>query len=70
MRRLSLKQLNVKVRYNNNAPAQLNDCIEGLLYLGINVITFMTLLHLGLQQFFVRLDIRNDSTKCACTSQD
>ena len=76
MQRLLLKQLNVNVRYNNNAPVHLNDCIEGLLHLGLNVITFMTLLHLGqllhlgLQQFFVRLDTRYDSTKCARTIQD
>ena len=37
----------MNIRYNNNAPAQLNDCIEGLLHLGPNVITFRTLLHLG-----------------------
>ena len=42
-----LKLLNVKVRCNNNAPAQLNDCIEGLLHLGPEIITFGTLLHLG-----------------------
>ena len=35
------------VRYNNNAPAQLNDYIRGLLHLGPNVIKFRTLLHLG-----------------------
>ena len=50
------KHLNVYVCYNNNALAQLNNCIEGLLHLGPNVITFKTLfhsgqlLHLGLQQ--------------------
>ena len=37
----------MNIRYNNNALAQLNDCIEGLLHLGPNVITFRTLLHLG-----------------------
>ena len=31
VQQLSLKHLNVNVRYNNNAPAPLNDCIEGLL---------------------------------------
>ena len=35
------------VRYNNNAPAQLNDYIRGLLHLGPNVFKFRTLLHLG-----------------------
>ena len=33
--------------YNNNALAELNDCIGGLLHFGPNVITFRTLLHLG-----------------------
>ena len=37
---------NVEVRYNN-ALAELNDCIGGLLHLGPNVIPFRTLLHLG-----------------------
>ena len=37
---------NVDVRYNN-ALAELNDCIGGLLHLGPNVIPFRTLLHLG-----------------------
>ena len=37
MQRLLLNQLNVNVRYNNNAPVHLNDCIEGLLHLGLNV---------------------------------
>ena len=37
----------MKVRCNNNATAQLNDCIEGLLHLGPEIITFGTLLHLG-----------------------
>ena len=35
------------VRYNNNAPKELNDCIGSLLHIGLNVITFRTLLHLG-----------------------
>ena len=35
------------VRYNDNALAKLNDCIGGLLLLGLNVITFRTLLHSG-----------------------
>ena len=39
VQQLSLKHLNVNVRYNNNAPAPLNDCIEGLLHLG-TAITF------------------------------
>ena len=33
--------------YNNNALAELNDCIGGLLHFGPNVITFRILLHLG-----------------------
>ena len=47
MQQLSLQHLNVDVRYNKNAPKELNDCIGGLLHLGLNVITFRTLLHLG-----------------------
>ena len=39
VQQLSLKHLNVNVRYNNDAPASLNDCIEGLLHLG-TAITF------------------------------
>ena len=35
------------VRPNNNALKELNDCIGGLLHLGLNVITFRSLLHLG-----------------------
>ena len=35
------------VRHNNNALQELNDCIGGLLHLGLHVITFRTLLHLG-----------------------
>ena len=34
------------VRHNNNALQELNDCIRGLLHLGLNVITVRTLLHL------------------------
>ena len=30
------------VRYDNNALAELNDCIGGLLHLGLIVITFKT----------------------------
>ena len=30
------------IRYNNDVLAELNDCIGGLLYLGLNVITFRT----------------------------
>ena len=37
----------VDVRHSNNALKELNDCIGGLLHLGLNVITFRTLLHLG-----------------------
>ena len=33
--------------HNNNALAELNDCIGGLLHFGPNVITFRILLHLG-----------------------
>ena len=39
--------LSVDVRPNNYALKELNDCIGGLLHLGLNVITFRTLLHLG-----------------------
>ena len=35
------------VRHNNNALKQFNDCIGGLLHLGLNVIILKTLLHLG-----------------------
>ena len=35
------------VRHNNNALQELNDCIRGLLHLGLNLIAFRTLLHLG-----------------------
>ena len=35
------------VRHDNNAQQESNDCIGGLLHLGLNVITFRTLLHLG-----------------------
>ena len=35
------------VRLNNDALKELNDCIGGLLHLGLNFITFRTLLHLG-----------------------
>ena len=47
MQQLSLQRLNADVRYNNNALKEFYDCIEGLLHLGLNVITFRTLLHLG-----------------------
>ena len=47
VQRLSLLHLIVDVRHNNNALKELNDCIGGLLHLGLNVITFRTLLHLG-----------------------
>ena len=46
MQQLSLQHLNVDVRYNNNALAQLDNYIGGLSQLGPNVITFRTLLHL------------------------
>ena len=54
--RLSIQHLNADVRYNNNAQKEYDDCIGGLLHLGLNVITFRNLLHLaqllhlGLQQ--------------------
>ena len=35
------------VRHNNNALKELNNCIGGLLHLGLNVITSTTLLHIG-----------------------
>ena len=35
------------VRHSNNVLKELNDCIRGLLHLGLNVIAFRTLLHLG-----------------------
>ena len=38
----------VDVHHNNNVLKELNDCIGGLLHIGLNVITFRTLLHLGL----------------------
>ena len=47
VQQLSFKHLNVDVRHNNNAPKELNDCIGGLLHLGLNVNTFRTLLYLG-----------------------
>ena len=47
VQQLSLLHLIVDVGHNNNALKELNDCIGGLLHLGLNVITFRTLLHLG-----------------------
>ena len=35
------------VLHNNNALKELNNCIGGLLHLGLNVITSRTLLHIG-----------------------
>ena len=35
------------IRHNNNALKELNNCIGGLLHLGLNVITSRTLLHIG-----------------------
>ena len=46
VQQLSLQHLNGDVRRNNNALKELNDCIGGLLHLGLNIITFRTLLHL------------------------
>ena len=43
MQQLLLKHLNVNVRCNKNVLAQLDDCIEGLLRLEPNVITYRTL---------------------------
>ena len=42
-----LQHLNEDVRHNNNALKEFNDCIGGLLHLGLNVIILRTLLHLG-----------------------
>ena len=47
MQQPSLKHLTVNVRYNNNALTELNDCIGGLLHLGLNIVTFRTSLNLG-----------------------
>ena len=51
---VTLKHLNVDVCYNNNALAQLNDCIRGLFHLEPNAVTFGTLLHLGPNVFIFR----------------
>ena len=48
MQQLSLQHLNADVRYNSNALKEYDDCIGGLLHLGLSVITLRTLLHLGL----------------------
>ena len=48
VQQLSLQHLNADVRYNNNALKEYNDCIGGLLHLGLNVFKLTTLLHLGL----------------------
>ena len=42
VQQLTLQHLNVDVRHNNNALKEINDCIGGLLHLGLNVITFRT----------------------------
>ena len=47
MKQLPPQHLNVNIRYNKNALAQLDDCIEGLSHLGPNVTTLGPLLHLG-----------------------
>ena len=44
MQQLSLQNLNVDVRNNNNVLKKLNDYIDGLLYLGLNIITFRTII--------------------------
>ena len=57
------------VRHDNNALQESNDCIGGLLHLGLNFITFRTLLHLGqllhlgLQQVLPWYPKRNDPRK-------
>ena len=43
VQQLSLEHLNMDVHHNNNALKELNDCIGGLLQLGLNVITFRTI---------------------------
>ena len=43
VQQLSLEHLNVDVHHNNNALKELNDCIGGLLHLGLNVIAFRTI---------------------------
>ena len=48
------------VRYNNNALAELNDCIGGLLHLRLNVTTFRTLLHLGPNVITLRTNLTSD----------
>ena len=40
MQQLSLQHLNMDVRYNKIALAELYDCMGGLFHLGLNVITF------------------------------
>ena len=47
LQQLSLYHLNVDIRHKNNALKESNDCIGGILHLGLNIITFRTLLHLG-----------------------
>ena len=39
VQKLSLQHLSVDIRHNNNALKELNDCIGGLLHLGLDVIT-------------------------------
>ena len=57
------------VRHDNNALQESNDCIGGLLHLGLNFITFRTLLHLGqllylgLQKVLPWYPKRNDPRK-------
>ena len=57
------------VLHDNNALQESNDCIGGLLHLGLNFITFRTLLHLGqllhlgLQQVLPWYPKRNDPRK-------
>ena len=52
MQQLSLQHLNMDLRYNNNALAELNDCTRGLIlhftfYILHFTFSFTTLLHLG-----------------------
>ena len=44
VQQLSLKHLNLNVRCNKNALAELNDCTEDSLHLGPNVIKFRTVI--------------------------
>ena len=54
------------VRHNNNALQELNDCIRGLLHLGLHVITFRTFLHLGQ---LLHLGLQHPEQGCGATSR-